>query len=64
MSNSEGDKTHYPSYYGSHKSMVVRVTALQWAEGKVTLKDESGEYETQRCRLDNGLADPNRYSGR
>lgn len=50
-------KYPYPSRYGSHASMVVR----ELEGNKVVLKDEFGEYETYRKRLDNGSADPFRY---
>ena len=49
----------YPSRYGSHRSMVVSQFGCV-----VVCKDEFGEYETTKDRLDNGLADPKRYSGR
>ena len=48
-----------PSFYGSHKSMVVKDL------GEVVVcKDDRGEYTTFKDRLDNGLADPNRNSAR
>ena len=47
-----------PSYYGSHASMVVR----ELDNGRVICKDDLGEYETLKDRLDNGLADPNRWT--
>jgi hypothetical protein len=52
-----------PSHFGSHASMET-------AESKqnngpiVQLRDEKGVYETERKRLDDGLADPNRYTDR
>lgn len=49
-----------PSWFGSHKSMVVE----DLGNGKVVLEDDQGRYETYTNRLDNGLADPLRYSGR
>ena len=45
----------YLSRYGSHSDMVVRENG-----DKVICKDEFGEYETTRDRLDNKLADPRR----
>ena len=48
-----------PSLFGSHTSMVVASTDAK--TGRVLLKDEKGEYETTRDRLDTGLADPRRY---
>ena len=47
-----------PSLYGSHTSMVVR----ELDNGRVVCKDDIGEYETCRDRLDNGLTDSNRTS--
>ena len=49
-----------PSRYGSHTSMVVASTDAE--TGWVLLRDEKGEYETTRDRLDTGLADPRRYN--
>jgi hypothetical protein len=49
----------YPSMFGSHKSMVVSEKG-----DHVVLKDVLGEYVTLVNRLDNGMADPNRYSNR
>jgi len=47
-----------PSRYGSHASMVVdTIDSFGW----VRLRDEKGEYETTRDRLDTGFADPRRY---
>lgn len=47
----------YPSRFGTHKSMVVR------EEGdNVVCQDEFGEYITPKNRVDNGCADPNRYT--
>lgn len=48
-----------PSFYGSHKSMVVKDLGE-----KVICKDDRGEYETFADRLDNGLADPARNTKR
>ena len=49
----------FPSRYGSHASMVF----ADAEEGdKVICKDEFGEYITEKNRIDNRLADPNRYS--
>jgi hypothetical protein len=49
----------YPSYFGSHKSMLITET-----EGSelVICQDEFGTYSTFRSRLDNGLTDPARTS--
>ena len=53
------EKYPYPSRFGSHKLMVVNESG-----DKVICKDEFGEYETEKWRLDNGLADPNRQRER
>lgn len=57
------------SRFGSHASMivgdeVVQVVALGWPRytRDVVLHDNGHTYITERSRLDNGLADPNRYS--
>ena len=47
-----------PSLYGSHTSMVVR----ELDNGRVICKDDLGEYETSKDRLDSGLMDSNRVS--
>ena len=59
------------SPYGSHEDMVVDPldpeeldSDTQFAKLKdndVICKDDRGYYKTERSRLDNGLADPNRY---
>ena len=55
-------KVQYPSYFGSHASMVnEEATKALEDQTKVVLADEHGQYTTSRDRLDNGLADPNRY---
>ena len=45
-----------PSPFGSHDEMVTRKQG-----NKVWCEDSKGEYQTTKDRLDNGLADPNRY---
>jgi hypothetical protein len=53
----------YPSYYGSHASMVDQTLTQELNQpGKVVCKDEIGSYVTTIDQLDNGLADRNRYS--
>ena len=59
------------SPYGSHEDMVVdpfdpeeldpdaRFAKLN--DNDVICQDDRGYYKTERSRLDNGLADPNRY---
>ena len=50
-------KYPHKSRFGTHKEMVVR------EEGNnVVCADEFGEYTTPKDRVDNGLADPNRYA--
>lgn len=53
----------HPSRYGSHSSMIdEEKTSELNDENKAVLQDEHGYYITERARLDNGLADPKRYS--
>lgn len=52
----------YPSQFGSHTSMIDQEATEKLEDGsRVVLRDEFGLYETDRDRLDSGLADPNRY---
>lgn len=46
------------SRFGSHKSMVVKYLD----NNECICKDDLGEYITLTSRLDNGLADPKRFS--
>ena len=46
------------SWFGSHKDMVIE----EISEKEVICEDDRGRYKTYRHRLDNGLADPNRYA--
>jgi len=48
------------SWFGSHTDMVVE----ELEDGEVICKDDRGTYTTYKTRLDNGLADPNRYATR
>ena len=66
-----GNSVTTPSWFGSHASMVVDHTEAQisgcdvnLSEDQVLCKDDRGYYVTQKNRLDNGLADPKRYSRR
>jgi hypothetical protein len=69
-----GNTITTPSQYGSHKSMVVdpeqyvsakdNVSAVSCGPGVVLCKDDKGFYITLEDRLDSGLADPKRYSGK
>jgi hypothetical protein len=51
-----------PSRFGSHKSMVIDPGDRQLKENEVLCKDDTHVYITTVDRLDNGLADPKRYS--
>lgn len=53
------------SFFGSHAEMVVDHSSfnLTLSDNEVLCKDDSGYYVTLRDRLDNGLADPKRFSG-
>tara|TARA_Y100000310_G_scaffold322437_1_gene381501 strand:- start:425 stop:682 length:258 start_codon:yes stop_codon:yes gene_type:complete len=61
------------SPYGSHADMVVELEELQLSDlaelrdmedYETVCKDDGGCYITLKSRLDNGLADPNRYADR
>lgn len=66
-----GNSVTTPSWFGSHASMVVDHSDVQ-AEGReftlsedqVLCQDDNGYYVTEKKRLDDGTADPNRYSNR
>lgn len=87
--DSKGEAYKYPSYFGSHASMVdealtnalqkvvagdvtdvqedqlavIKRLIKQPADDLVVLRDEHKEpYSTSRKLLDNGCADPNRYT--
>lgn len=55
-----------PSIYGSHASMIEQSLmdqpALVEQPDLMLLRDERGFYLTDRFRLDNGQADPNRHA--
>ena len=51
------EKHPYPSRFGSHTSMIVEEKG-EW----VICEDEDGLYPTLRRFIDNGLADPHRFS--
>ena len=66
-----GNSVTTPSWFGSHKSMVVDHSDLQkeganivLSESQVLCKDDRGYYVTEKNKLDTGIADPNRYSSR
>ena len=68
------------SWFGSHVDMVVELEELQSRgldkentvfaryrdieDYETVCKDDKGYYITLKARLDNGLADPNRYSNK
>lgn len=55
----------FPSPYGSHQSMVdENLTKELGQDGKVMCKDGEGYYITKAVNLDNGAADPFRFSGK
>ena len=58
-------KYPYPSRFGSHQSMVDEAKTEELNnEKRVVCLDEYGHYETDKSRLDDGLADINRYRNR
>ena len=61
-----GVKISTESPYGSHASMVVNHEeyGVELQEGEVLLKCDTHFYITTKKRLDDGLADPARYSGK
>ena len=63
---SEEDKTEFAEWIlGSAFKMTQPDAGERWADSeRVVCKDDKGYYMTYKNRLDNGLADPNRYSGR
>ena len=52
--------------YGSHAELVVdhTVFGLTLSEKDVLCEDQNGYYVTPKERLDNGLADPNRWGSK
>jgi len=55
------------SWFGSHSEMVVSegeegTPVVELNKEEVICKDDRGYYITNKNRLDNGLADPNRYT--
>lgn len=56
----------YPSPFGSHASMVQKELTEELQKQNpalAVLEDETGLYVTETARLDNRMADPNRYAG-
>ncbi len=65
MNNQSKDKEEYkyPSRFGSHVSMIEKAETDKLHDPDlVVCKDENGLYVTQLNRLDNGMADANRFS--
>ena len=56
----------YKTRFGSHREMLKEEYQESFdtlkPKDKVLCEDEFGEYETEVCRIDSGLADPNRYT--
>lgn len=50
------------SPYGSHKEFIYRDDSIHLEPNEVLCKDERGIYKTTIDRIDNGLADSNRWS--
>jgi len=55
-----------PSPFGSHSEMTVDHSSfdLTLDDDQVLCRDGDNHYITTKDRLDNGLADPRRYSGK
>ena len=73
VQRSVGNTVTTKSWFGSHEEMVVEPEELEPSDelylahlhhSEVICKDDKGAYTTYKNRLDNGLADPNRYSKR
>tara|TARA_B100000029_G_scaffold21188_1_gene21462 strand:- start:1613 stop:1852 length:240 start_codon:yes stop_codon:yes gene_type:complete len=53
----------YKTRYGSHADMIDEEKTSELNDEKLAvLEDEHGYYITERRRIDNGLADPKRYT--
>ena len=64
MAKKEVAPRAYPSEFGSHAVMIDKeATENLGNPTKVMCKDQFGLYETERCRLDNNMSDPNRWNG-
>ena len=73
VQRSVGNTVTTKSWFGSHEEMVVEPEELEPSDelylahlhhSEVVCKDDAGYYVTDKDRLDNGLADPNRYSAK
>lgn len=63
MWNEKKSAYAYPSRFGSHTIMIDQeATSYLSDNNMVVIKDEHGIYTTERKKLDNGMADPNRYA--
>lgn len=63
--HSTGTKITTKTHFGSHKEMVAdcSITAeLKLGPKDVVCRDDLGYYITSIDRIDNGMADPNRYA--
>ena len=55
----------YPSHFGSHSSMIDEAETAKLTDPLlVACLDEFGVYITERKKLDDRSADPNRYVGK
>lgn len=61
-----GVKISTKSPYGSHADMIVdhNEYGVELKDGEVLLQCDTHFYITNKKRLDDGLADPARYSGK
>ena len=55
------------SAFGSHSDMVVscedqNIQTIKIGDAQIICKDDAGYYITEKCRIDSGLSDPNRYA--
>lgn len=61
-----GSKITTKTPYGTTSDMVVKdediLMKISTPEGYVLVKDDAGYYFTMENRVDNNLADPNRYA--
>jgi hypothetical protein len=58
----KGEKPLTPSRFGSHTTMIDEEGSKNLPPNQVACLDEFGVYITERIRLDNGCADPNRFA--
>ena len=63
--NITGKNVTTPSAFGSHSSMVIEASKYGdkiLLNHEIICKDDDGLYITAKNRIDDGLADPNRYA--